>query len=203
MTLERGQPWGSTAPLPDDGIIVASDTEAASAVATARAAGRAVPVLGLVGGDLCRTLGGTGDAARLRTSDAVTLPVDIAEVDVDGDVHVFLAHVIARRSWWRGQVWAAMNAEWLGRWDIAPRAHPGDGLLDTFDASLGLRDRARARRRLETGTHLPHPAIEQHRVPAARVALDEPLDIWVDGRRIGRARSLSVRVTGELVDVVV
>ena len=138
MTLERGQSWGRTAPLPDDGVIVASDAEAAGVVAAARAAGRAVPVIGLVGGDLCRTLGGTGDAARLHTSDAVTLPVDIAEVDVDGDTVVFLAHVVARRSWWRGQVWAAMNAEWLGAWDVAPRAHPGDGLLDTLDVSLGV-----------------------------------------------------------------
>ena len=203
MTLERGQSWGRAAPLPPDGVVASSDADAARAVAAARAAGTALPAIGLIAGDLCRTLGGTGDVARLHTSDAVTVPIDVAEVEINGETLVFLAHVVAHRSWWRGQVWAAMNAEWLGSWDVAPRAHPGDGLLDIFDVSLGVRDRVRARRRLATGTHVPHPDIAQRRVPDAHVELDRPLDIWVDGRRIGTARDLSVRVTGELVDVIV
>ena len=46
-------------------------------------------------------------------------------------------------AWWRGRVVAAMNAEFLGPWDVAPRAHPGDGLLDVLDVSpaMSLADR--------------------------------------------------------------
>jgi diacylglycerol kinase family enzyme len=203
MTIERGGAYGRVAPLPADGVIVRSDRGAAAIVADARARGRAVPTIGLLGGDLCRTLGGTGDEARLRGSEAITLPIDLAEADVDGHVHLFLAHVIARRSWWTGQVWAAMNAEWLGGWDVAPRAHPGDGLLDTLDVSMSLRDRIKARRRLPTGTHVPHPAIAQQRRGHAEVTFDSPVGIWIDGLRVGDTTSLAVRITGEVVDVVV
>src|SRR4029453_9286850 len=130
MTVERGGAWGKAQPLPADGVVVRSDADAASVIASARSHGLSVPSIGLLAGDLCRTVGGIGDERRLHTDEAVTLPVDIAEVHVDGHPHVFVAHVVARRSWWRGRVWVAMNAEWLGRWDVAPRAHPGDGLLD-------------------------------------------------------------------------
>ncbi len=121
MTVERGGAWGRVAPLPADGVIVRSDRDAAAVVADARARGSGLPTIGLLGGDLCKTLGGTGDESRLRGPDAITLPIDVAEADVDGHAHVFLAHVVARRSWWTGRVWAAMNAEWLGDWDVAPR----------------------------------------------------------------------------------
>jgi diacylglycerol kinase family enzyme len=196
VTVERGRAWGRTAPLPDDGIVVRRDRDAASAARDGR-------TVGLLGGDLCRTLGGIGDEGRLHSSEATTLSIDICEVDVDGRTHVFLAHVVARRSWWTGRVWAAMNAEWLGDWDVAPRAHPGDGLLDTFDVTMSSRDRLKARRRLRTGTHVPHPAIAQQRVARAEAAFATPLRIWVDGVRVGEATSLSVRVTSDLVDVVV
>lgn len=203
MTVERGRAWGRVAPLPTDGIIVCSDRDAATAVANARAAGDEMPTIGLLGGDLCRTLGGTGDEGRLRGSDAITLPIDVAEVEVDGRAHVFLAHVVARRSWWLGRVWAAMNAEWLGEWDVAPRAHPGDGVLDTLDVSMSVRDRFEARRRIRTGTHVPHPAVAQQRVARVAVTFDSAMGIWIDGVRVGDASSLAVRVTGEVVDVVV
>jgi YegS C-terminal NAD kinase beta sandwich-like domain len=203
MTVERGGAWGRVAPLPADGVIVRSDRDAAAVVADARARGSELPTIGLLGGDLCKTLGGTGDEDRLRGSDAVTLPIDVAEADVNGHAHVFLAHVVARRSWWTGRVWAAMNAEWLGDWDVAPRAHPGDGLLDTLDVSMSLRDRIKARRRLATGTHVPHSAIAQQRRGRAEVTFDSALGIWIDGLRLGDATSLVVRVTGEVIDVVV
>ena len=99
MTVERGGAWGRVAPLPADGVIVRSDRDAAAVIADARTRGSLLPAIGLLGGDLCKTLGGTGDESRLRGSDAITLPIDVAEVDVDGHAHVFLAHVVARRSW--------------------------------------------------------------------------------------------------------
>ena len=163
MTVERGGAWGRVAPLPADGVVVDPTATPLRSSQTPGLAASGLPTIGLLGGDLCRTLGGRGDEARLRGPDAITLPIDVAEVDVDGHAHVFLAHVVARRSWWTGRVWAAMNAEWLGAWDVAPRAHPGDGLLDTLDVSMSLRDRIKARRRLATGTHVPHPGIAQQR----------------------------------------
>jgi hypothetical protein len=203
MTIERGAAWGRPGALPADGLVVHSDAEARAIVEQHRRRHEPLPPLGLLGGDLCRTLGGRGDEGRLRSEEAVTLTVDIGAALLDGRLHWFVAHLVARRSWWRGRVVAAMNAQWLGRWDLGPRAHPGDGLLDISDADLSLGDRLKARSRLPTGTHVPHPDIETRRTAAWQTELDPPLDVWLDGDRLGRARNLSVRIEPEALVVVI
>jgi len=202
MTIEKGQPWGAPGTLPVDGLVVHSDAEARAVVERARRAGEPVPLLGLLGGDLCRTVGGVGDEARLRSDEAMQLPVDLGAVLIDGRLHWFVAHLVARKRWWRGRVYVAMNAEFIGRWDVAPRGHPNDGRLDTFDVTMSTGDRLKARRRLPTGTHVPHPQIKERRVSAAQVDVDG-LDVWLDGERVGPASTLSIRVEPDALTVVV
>jgi hypothetical protein len=205
VTVRKGEAWGGAGGLPEHGVVVGSDAEARRVVTAARRAGEPPPVLGLAGGDLCRTLGGRGDPGRLRTPGAARVQVDLGSVLVDGVQHWFVAHLVARRSWWRGRIVAAMNAEFLGAWDVAPRAHPGDGLFDVLDvsAAMPLADRFRARRRLPGGGHLPHPAIAVQRRPAVQVDLDGPTPVWLDSEQVGRARRLSVRVEPDALTCVV
>ncbi|HEX4820507.1 MAG TPA: hypothetical protein VFV00_09895 [Acidimicrobiales bacterium] len=202
MTIEKGQPWGSPGTLPPDGLVVRSDAEARAIVEKARRAGEPIPPLGLIGGDLCRTVGGAGDEARLRSDEAVRLPIDVGAVLIDGRLHWFVAHLVARKGWWRGRIYVAMNAEFIGRWDVAPRGHPNDGRLDTFEVTMSTGDRLKARGRLPTGTHLPHPDIKERRVSAAQVDVDG-LDVWLDGENVGSAKSLSIRVEPDALTVVV
>ena len=202
MTIEKGRPWGTPGVLPPDGVVVHTDGEARAIVEHARRTGEPIPAIGLLGGDLCRTVGGAGDDARLRSADAVHLPVDIGAVLIDGRLHWFVAHLVARKRWWRGRIYAAMNAEYLGRWDVAPRGHPDDGVLDTFEVSMSTGDRLKARGRLPTGTHLPHPHIKERRVSAAQVDV-EGLDVWLDGELVGPAHSLSIRVEPDALTCVV
>jgi len=202
MTIEKGEPWGSPGTLPADGLVVRSDAEARAIVEQARRAAEPVPTLGLLGGDLCRTVGGAGDEARLRSDEAVRLPVDLGAVLIDGRLHWFVAHLVARKRWWRGRVYAAMNAEFIGQWDVAPRSHPNDGRLDTFDVTMSTGERLKARGRLPSGTHLPHPQIKERRVSAAQVDV-EGLDVWLDGECIGPAKTLSIRVEPDALTVVV
>ncbi|MBK9178218.1 MAG: hypothetical protein IPM45_01360 [Acidimicrobiales bacterium] len=203
MTIQRGRDWGEHGPLPPGGVVVASDADARLVVERARREGRPLPPLGLVGGDLCRTLGGRGDEQRLFSPEGTRLTVDVGAVLVDERPHWFVAHLVARRSWLRGRIVAVMNAEWLGRWDVAPRAHPADGLLDLLDGSPPLRDRLRARRRLRSATHVPHPEIREQRAARFEIALDPPLGVALDGLEIGPASRLTVWVEPDALTVVV
>jgi diacylglycerol kinase family enzyme len=148
--------------------------------------------LRLSAGDLLRTVGGP----REPTAEAALLPADLASVLLDGRQHWFVAHLVARRHWWRGRIVAVMNAQFLGAWDVAPRGHPNDGRLDVVDvaASMTLRDRWHARHRLPTGTHLPHPDIAVQQVTAWQTMLPPGTGVWLDGRAMGEVRNVSVRV---------
>ncbi len=203
MTIEKGRSWGRPGCLPAGGVVVGSDAEARAVAESSRRVGEAVPTLGLLGGDLCRTLGGRGDAERIRHGEATIVSVDLGSVLVDGRQHWFVAHLLARRSWWRGRVVAAMNAQFIGHWDVAPRAHPGDGLLDTLDADVGVGERWKARSRLPAGTHVPHPAIAERRVKAIQFDFERPTPVRLDGQRVADAWALSVRVEPDALTCVI
>ena len=202
MTIRKGEAWGWTAPLPSDGVVVRSDGEARAVLEAARREGRPYPVLGLLGGDLGRTVAAPGDEGRLRSPAAMTFPVDLGQVLVDGRLHLFVAHLVARNRWWTRAV-VAMNAQWVGPWNLGPKAHPNDGLLDTFDARLPFGDLAKVRRRLPTGTHLPHPGIAGRRAAAVTFELERPLPVWLDGERVDEGRVLSVRLEPDALRVVI
>lgn len=203
MTIERGRPWGDPGVLPTDGVVVRTDREARHALEPARRAGAPLPALGLLGGDLAHTIGATGDAARLHDGRGVVLPIDLVSALLDGRQHWFVAHLVARRSWWRGRIVAVMNAQWWGAFDVAPRAHPNDGQIDVFDTAMPAFERYKARRRLRTGTHVPHPAIAQHRAAVWATSFDPPLNVWLDGEPYGSVRELAVRVEPDALSVVV
>lgn len=207
MTIRKGEPWGTPGPLPVDGVVVHSDAEARAVILDARRHGRPVPPLGLLGGDLCLTLGGRGDTRRLRSSEAMTFPVDLGVALVDGRLQVFVAHLVARNRWWTG-AFVAMNAQWLrargvGLVNAAPRGHPNDGLLDCYEFALPVGDLFQVRRRARSGSHLPHPGIRERRTAAAQVRFERPRRMVLDGVDAGTAWDLSVRVEPDAITVVV
>ena len=206
----RGPGWGvdfgEAGEIPPGALAAGSDAAAGEIVAEARRANRAIPPVVLTGGDLARTLGAaTGGAPARPAATAGTVgtrvAVDVGAALVDGRLHWFVAHLVARKSWWRGRLLVAANASFVGRWNAAPRSHPGDGRLDVFDADPSLWVRLAARRRLPSGTHVPHPEITQRRTTAAQYDLDPALDVYLDGVRLGRARTLSLRVEPGALEV--
>jgi hypothetical protein len=204
MGIGKGQAWGHAAPLPADGVVVGSDAEARRMVEHARALGESPPVLGLTGGDLWRTLGGSGplDPDRLHSEAAMTFRIDVGDVLVDGRTHLFVAHLVAHSRSWR-RVLVAMNAVWRGGWDLGPKSHPNDGLLDTYDARLPWGDLWKVRARLRSGAHLPHPGIKERRVAALDVDFDHPVTVELDGEAVARTRSLAIRLHPDALTVVV
>jgi hypothetical protein len=201
VTIEKGKPWGETKPLPPDGVVVPRDADLRALVERARHESRSVPTVGLLGGDLCRTVGCTRDEARLRGPEATTFPVDLGEVLLDGRLHFFVAHLVARDRFWR-RAFIAMNAQWLGPLNLGPRAHPNDGLLDTYDVRLPLGGWLPVRRRARLGAHLPHPGIKERRAPAVQIELERALPVWLDGEPAGTVRAISVRVQPDALRVV-
>lgn len=192
--MERGADWGAAAPFPEDGLVVADDGAARSVLESARRRGAAPPPVGLAGGDLCRTLGGSGRPDRFLSGEVARYEVDVGAALLDGRIHWFVAHLVARRSWLRGQLLVVMNAAWHGSWMLGPRAHPGDGLLDVTRGAPAVAQRLRARRRLPGGDHLPHPDLRTERVAAIQEELRPPLDVWLDHQHVARVSSISIRL---------
>jgi hypothetical protein len=55
---------------------------------------------------------------------------------------------------------------------------------------------------LPTGAHVPHRGIKERRVSAVQVDVDG-LDVWLDGVKLGPARTLSMRVEPDALICVV
>lgn len=187
MTIRPGADWGELVDAPAGLLDVGSDAAVAAGVDD----GRPVRVRG---GDLLATVGGPAPGGELRR-----LPVDLLRLETDAGTFRAVAHVVVRRSWWRGPLLAVMNVDRLGRWDVAPRAHPNDGRADAVevDASMDVRARWQAWRRLPTGTHLPHPHVHVRRFADTTWSFERPQRLWVDGVRRGTVRSLRVVVEAD------
>ena len=68
-------------------------------------------------------------------------------------------------------------------------------------AGMPVTDRIEARRRMVSGTHIPHPNITVRRVRAAQFEFERPTNIHLDGRLTTSARALSVRVEPDAIDL--
>ena len=198
MPIAKGTPYGEPGELPAGGVVVRSDAETGAVLRDARRDRRPFPALGLLGGDLCRTLGG-GTGSELQ---GVRFTVDLGEALLDGRLHLFVAHLVARTRLWT-RAFVAMNAQSLGRWNLGPRAHPNDGLLDTYDVHLPRGQLLPVRSRLHHGDHLPHPNIEEPRTPALQVEMERPLPVRIDGAGVGTAKVISVLVEPDALTVVI
>lgn len=200
MTIGKGQDWGWPGRLPDGAPVVGTDAEILAAAARSPLD---PPVVGLVGGDLHRTLGGPTVPSRLGTDDAHHFPVDAATVRLDGRPHRFVSHLVAHRGWWWGPVLVVANAEFLGTWDVSRRAHPNDGLLDAvLCEGMSVRDRYTAWRRLPSAQHVPHPAISVRRKGQHRWEFPRALRVRLDGVRAGRTSTIEVDVEPDALVVV-
>ena len=202
MTIRPGDPWGREVPRPQGLVTVDGDRALVEALA-----GADRPPVAIESGDLARNLGVTSQSRSATISSTVNeFAIDLLHVRLDesGDSDepiVACAHVLAhcpwrRGLWFRGPILAVMNAEFIGEWDVAPRGHPNDGRAEVFevDASMSVRQRLSARRRLRTGTHVPHPCVSTRSVRAGTWNFARALEVEVDGRSVGRASSLSIRV---------
>jgi hypothetical protein len=212
VTIRKGEAWGVAGALSDAAPVHADDASAASWLQTALDDGAPVEV-GLVGGDLHRTLGAPRhDEADLRAGRGMRFPVDVGVVeyhDADGAVRqvLFLAHLIAfvdaRARRWRGRTIVAMNAAFVGEDNLGPRAHPNDGRLDVTDGALTWRARRQAEARAPLGAHVPHPDLGERRVRELTVEADTPMLLRLDGREVATTSRFELRCLPDAATIVV
>lgn len=208
MTIRRGEDWGEHGPLAAAAQVCSDDASAAAALsATTPATG--VPEVGLVGGDLHRTLGGPSRGeTELRTGMGMRFPVDLIEVEAtaqDGTVtrHTGLAHLEVRgRRRFAGRTVVVMNAAFVGPSNLGPRAHPNDGRLDVTQGALPRRAWKDGERRTLTGTHVPHPDLDESRVTELVVDDVGKVGWWLDGVKMPTATRLVVRCRPDAAVVV-
>lgn len=193
MTIQKGEVWGE----PEGARVEA--TLADDAAVAGYVASHPGAVVSALSGDLMQTLG-LGEGPR---PDPLWFPMDLGIATLDGGTEVpFVAHVMARGRLWLGPGAAIMNAAWIGARYLGPRAHPNDGLLDVTVGQLPPRQIWVAAKRAETGVHLPHPDLSVKRVAEWEHTFDQPRVVWIDGRKVGRARHLSCRVESDAFTLV-
>ena len=202
MTIRKGSEYGSSQPLPPDAPVVSTDAELHDVVARARQEGTLPITVGLLGGDLCRTLGGTGDRDRLVSTSAQTFPVDLVLASCDGAIIPVVSHLIVGRLF-GSHFTAIMNAQWFEDLDLGPRSHPGDGIVDITSGELPPRQRFLARRRAKSGTHLPHPLLTHRRLDSFTLHFDAPIPIRIDNFLSLRAQNISIEVQPDAFSVVI
>lgn len=186
MTIRPGQDWGVPVERDPALRIASSDRQLVRMVEH----DPATPI-SVSGGDLYRSLG-----RPPRRTEMMRVAVDLIEIETDRGTFRAAAHVVLYRSLWRGEAIAICNCSELGAWNLAPRAHPNDGVADVVAMSteMSMRQRWQARSRLITGTHLPHPHLTYERVADRSWTFDRPLQCFVDGEMIGRTSSAAMRV---------
>lgn len=224
--LRHGEPWGHTATSPPD-VEVAGDDADLVAAAVSRP-GALVRFRPSPRSDLARALGLGSDrsGATEVAIDALAIDPDDRPVDPVGAVDAVNAVVLgpppdrlqwtARaaditvrvdgRAWFSGRATAVVvaNGQFLRGADLAPRGHPGDGWAEVQVYALTRRARRGMRRRLPTGTHLPHPDVRAGR--ARRVEIEvggRRLPVEVDGRPKGRTARLGVTLVPAAIRLIV
>jgi YegS C-terminal NAD kinase beta sandwich-like domain len=219
--LRPGEPWGRAASGPPDVQLTGDDADLAALVA--RHPGALVRFRPSPRSDLARALGlgpeGAGttevaiDALALARFDAVDVSAVNMVVLGPAPDHLRWGAQAARmtvtvdgRPWFSGRATTIVvaNGQFLRRADLVPRGHPGDGWAEVQVYALARRERRSMRRRLPTGTHVPHPRVQAGRARRVDVEVSgRRLPLEVDGRGRGRTDRLAVALVPAAIRLLV
>lgn len=210
--LRHGRPWGHPASGPPDVELSGGDVDLAAAVA--RHPGALVRFRPSPISDIARALGLGPEAA---TSTEVALDALVIAADALGDTTAVNAVILGRspdrlrwttrdapmsitvdgRTWFTGEATTAVVAsgQYLRGADLVPRGHPGDGWTEVQVYTLPRTERRAMRRRLASGTHVPHPRIKTGRARHVEIEADRAIALEVDGQARGRVTRVAVTVS--------
>ena len=207
MTIGKGTSWGSPRQLPAGSPVLDSDASLfhwlnSGSPVNSTDSTDALSDVGLTGGSLWSMLGGASCVGRITTSESVGYSCDVVDVRTDVGDFRFIASMAAHTLTWSRAV-LAMNVQDFGRFRFGHRAHPGDGLVDIYQADLPMQQRFLVAKRARLGAHLPHPFIREQRVAHAELTLRRPMRFWLDGVACGRSASFALRVEPDALTVII
>jgi len=188
MTIRKNEDWGSTVVRPENLVICETDAAASQLATDFYLQQKPMPAIAITRSSLSRTLG--KEASNVNSQKMQATPFDLIEVTfVDASmieqIVLAMGYGLLRKSWWRGDIVAAMNTSFIGDWDCAPRSHPNDGKFDLLAVSSEMISTQRliASRRLKLGTHLPHPQISVKQLTTFEADCSAKPNLYVDNRR--------------------
>jgi len=188
MTIRKNENWGVTVARPESLVICETDAAASQLVTDYYVRNKSIPAIAIVQSNLSRALGTNG--ADIDSQNMQATPFDLIEITFADDSKteqkvLALGFGLLRKSWWRGDIVAAMNTSFIGDWDCAPRSHPNDGKFDLLTVSSEMKPTQRliASRRLRLGTHLPHPQISVKQITSFEADCSAKPNLFVDNRK--------------------
>ena len=199
MTIKKSQDWGETVARPKDLEICETDAAASQLLTKHHLRKQAFPAIAIIKSDLARALGTTGADPKAERMQAT--PFDLIEISFDGElateqIVLGLGYGLLRKSWWHGEIVAAMNTSFIGDWDCAPRSHPNDGKFDllTVTNQMNATQRLIASRRLKHATHLPHPQISVKQSADYEANCKARPNLYVDNQKFSRISQCRFRL---------
>jgi hypothetical protein len=210
--IRPGEEWGEPTDAEPDVVVQGDDTALAAVVP---AEDDPVPLVRFLpaGSGLARAVGVAPPPAGAAPR-GIALPVDaiVSDAGIAMNLVIVGRSPTALRAWHRphrlrvtvdGRILhdgpattvVVANGQFSGTADLAPRGHPGDGRVEVQVYALRPGERAPMRRRLATGTHLPHPRIVVTTGRSVEVTTTgSAIAVTIDGRATGRRAGLHARV---------
>lgn len=204
MTIRKGEQWGVPIVVPLETRDVDSDRELSG--------GTTNHIHIVHSGDIYDALGEPSAPQVDQTRTLVCIDaLQCSVVTGHGNRNVLAASSVTIGRWrtapWNHQRFICVtNAGLYQKRNIAPRAHPNDGVFDIVEISSDMpwRERAQSYRRAVAGDHLPHPFISVSRdttFECSRQYLREVL--MIDSQEFKDWQSIQVQILPDYWKVIV
>ncbi len=222
MSIRPGDSWGTPTDATPDLVVVGSDADLAQSLKSWPQTNPLISFEPNAESDLAKSVGlSTFSESALSSNDAtgrISAPIDAIEYRFAGNTYLAMNAVevgvsplvlratsrskeisvtINGRKFFSGVASGVViaNGQFIGAADLVPRSHPGDGRLEIHIYSLKPGERSAMRRRLATGSHLPHPRIAMG--SGARIRIEVKGGAWpirADSELAGRTGRIEFEV---------
>ena len=204
MTIKKGEPWGAPFVVPVETRDVAGDHDLA--------AGTKSDIHIVQSGDIFDALGQPNAPIVGQTRTLIHIDALQCTITTQSGHHELLAASSVTIGRWRTTPWSTRrfvcvtNGGLYKNKNVAPRAHPNDGMLDIVEVSAAMpwRQRAQSYQRARTGDHLPHPLISVSRGTECEFSLEHSREnLCVDFQPIENWQSIRVKIIPDYWQVIV